>query len=306
MREYFSQFGNIQRLRLSRNRRTGRSKHYAFIEFTSEDVAKIVANTMDNYLMFGHILKCKLIPKEQVHENLWKGANKRFKAVPWSKIEGRKLEKGASRDVWEKRIEKEKNKRAEKAEKLKEIGYDFDAGELKGIDSVPIQDSLAAIEDPEQDQEIIEQEKTVVVDVGDGGGTIVVSEEISTKKVKISSKEVEELENDATNAVEGEVIATKDTEKIVEEEISDTIKEAEEATNDSTAPVKRGRKAKVPDVTEAGPSTAKLTKKATKEKVAKKEKPEKAPKESKPPKKEKIEKVAKDDKPAKKPKKATS
>ncbi|KAF5015773.1 hypothetical protein F66182_12771, partial [Fusarium sp. NRRL 66182] len=58
MRAYFSQFGEISRLRLSRNRVTGRSKHYAFIEFASSVVAKIVAETMNNYLMYGHILKC--------------------------------------------------------------------------------------------------------------------------------------------------------------------------------------------------------------------------------------------------------
>ncbi|KAL8824091.1 MAG: hypothetical protein Q9170_008253, partial [Blastenia crenularia] len=92
MRAYFTQFGPLHRLRLSRNRTTGASKHYAFLEFASKNVASIAAETMNNYLLFGHILKCKLVPKEQVHENLWKGANKRFKKVPWGKIEGRKLE----------------------------------------------------------------------------------------------------------------------------------------------------------------------------------------------------------------------
>jgi nucleolar protein 15 len=32
-----------------------------------------------NYLLFGHILKCSVIPKEQVHKDLFKGSNKRFK-----------------------------------------------------------------------------------------------------------------------------------------------------------------------------------------------------------------------------------
>lgn len=59
MKEYFSQFGEITRLRLSRNKKTGRSKHFAFLEFKNAEVAKIVADTMDNYLLFGHLLKCK-------------------------------------------------------------------------------------------------------------------------------------------------------------------------------------------------------------------------------------------------------
>ena len=62
MREYFKQFGTILKLRMSRNRRTGASRHVAWIEFESAIVAEIVAKTMDNYLLFGHILKVKVIP----------------------------------------------------------------------------------------------------------------------------------------------------------------------------------------------------------------------------------------------------
>lgn len=79
MRSYFSQFGPIRNLRVARNKQTGRPKHFAFVEFEEESTAAIVAKTMDNYLLFGHILKCSVIPKEQVHEELFKGANKRFK-----------------------------------------------------------------------------------------------------------------------------------------------------------------------------------------------------------------------------------
>ena len=38
---------------------TGKSKGYAYIEFAHKDVAKLVADTMNNYLMFTRILKCK-------------------------------------------------------------------------------------------------------------------------------------------------------------------------------------------------------------------------------------------------------
>ncbi|KAI4749807.1 hypothetical protein E4T45_14832, partial [Aureobasidium sp. EXF-8846] len=59
MREYFSQFGDITHLRMARNKLTGRSKHYAFIEFGSGAVAEIVAKTMDKYLLFGHLLQVR-------------------------------------------------------------------------------------------------------------------------------------------------------------------------------------------------------------------------------------------------------
>lgn len=61
---------------------TGRSKHYGFIEFASAPVAQIVAETMDNYLLMGHILTCKIIPKDKVHPELWVGANRRWRVVP--------------------------------------------------------------------------------------------------------------------------------------------------------------------------------------------------------------------------------
>lgn len=65
---------------------TGRSKHYAFIEFESLAVAKIVQETMDNYLLMGHILQCKLIPTAEVHPQLWVGANRKWRVVPRDRI----------------------------------------------------------------------------------------------------------------------------------------------------------------------------------------------------------------------------
>lgn len=40
---------------------TGNSKGYAFIEYECDDVAKIVAETMNNYLMGEKLIKCKYI-----------------------------------------------------------------------------------------------------------------------------------------------------------------------------------------------------------------------------------------------------
>lgn len=149
MKAYFSQFGEITRLRLSRNRHTGRSKHYAFIEFSSTTVAKIVAETMDNYLMYGHIVKCKFVPKEQLHPEVWKGANRRFKVTPWNRIEKKRLEKGKTREQWSKRIDAEQKKRLSKAKKLKALGYELDLPQLKSVDDVPVQQAPQAIEEAE-------------------------------------------------------------------------------------------------------------------------------------------------------------
>ncbi|KAJ5113513.1 hypothetical protein N7456_002047 [Penicillium angulare] len=149
MRAYFSQFGEITKLRLSRNRITGSSKHYAFVEFNSVTVAKIVAETMDNYLMYGHILKCKFVPKEQLHPEVWKGANRRFKRTPWNRIEKKRLEKGKTRDQWSKRIEQEQKRRQAKIDQLKDLGYSIDLPQLKAVADVPIQEAPKAVEGAE-------------------------------------------------------------------------------------------------------------------------------------------------------------
>lgn len=41
---------------------------------------------MDNYLLTGHILRCKLIPKDEVHPELWIGANRKWRAVPRDRV----------------------------------------------------------------------------------------------------------------------------------------------------------------------------------------------------------------------------
>jgi len=66
MRGFFSQFGDVTRLRLARNKKTGASKHYAFVEFAHAEVASIVAQAMNGYLMFTKILVCQVVPDEQV------------------------------------------------------------------------------------------------------------------------------------------------------------------------------------------------------------------------------------------------
>ncbi|XP_012580501.1 PREDICTED: MKI67 FHA domain-interacting nucleolar phosphoprotein [Condylura cristata] len=79
LQEYFSQFGTVTRFKLSRSKKTGNSKGYAFVEFESEDVAKIVGETMNNYLFGERLLKCHFIPPDQVHGELFKDWNMPFR-----------------------------------------------------------------------------------------------------------------------------------------------------------------------------------------------------------------------------------
>ncbi|TRY84839.1 hypothetical protein DNTS_002282 [Danionella cerebrum] len=78
LKSYFGQFGKVTRLRLSRSKTTGGTKGYAFVEFECDEVAKIVAETMNNYLMGERLIKCHVIPPEKVHEKLFVGSQKLF------------------------------------------------------------------------------------------------------------------------------------------------------------------------------------------------------------------------------------
>lgn len=136
LRAYLSQFGDILNLRLARNRKTGKSQHFAFVEFASAAVAQIVAKTMDKYLLFGHILQVRIVPREQVKESLFKGRRKR--PAPHNRLEAGRLGRGMVREAWEKRVEREEARRADKAKKLEELGYAFEMPSVKAVKEVPV------------------------------------------------------------------------------------------------------------------------------------------------------------------------
>lgn len=76
MKSFFEQFGPVTRLRLSRAKRSGRSRGYAFVEFDDPEVASIVAETMNDYLMYGRRLKCEVIPAEKLHPSTFLGSGR--------------------------------------------------------------------------------------------------------------------------------------------------------------------------------------------------------------------------------------
>ena len=89
VRAFFGQFGTIFKLRLSRSKRTARSKGYAFIQFEMPEVAKIVAEATNNYFIGGKPIRVEHMSPENVWPDLFKGHNKVFKDL--------RLSRGASR-----------------------------------------------------------------------------------------------------------------------------------------------------------------------------------------------------------------
>jgi nucleolar protein 15 len=126
IRDYFSQFGDVLKVRVSRSKASGKSKGYAFLEFESSEVAKIAAETMHDYLMFGQKLVCKLIPLEELHPHTFKGANQRFKKIPWRKIESERHNKERSKSEENKRQKRLAAKDAKRRKKIEAAGIDYD------------------------------------------------------------------------------------------------------------------------------------------------------------------------------------
>ncbi|XP_026888105.2 MKI67 FHA domain-interacting nucleolar phosphoprotein [Electrophorus electricus] len=125
LRAYFSQFGRVLRLRLSRSKKTGRTKGYAFVEFDCDEVAKIVAETMNNYLMGERLIKCHVMPPEKIHEKLFVGCQKLF-VKPFGPARARYNRGHSPKDMNKltgKLLSKESKLRKRLA--LKGIDYDF-------------------------------------------------------------------------------------------------------------------------------------------------------------------------------------
>ena len=188
MRSYLGQFGEITKLRLARNKRTGASKHFAFVEFASKDVAKIVAEANNNYMMFGHILKCSPVTHpEELHPDLWKGANKKFRRIPHEKIEREKLAAPKSVEEWEKKNTKEQKKRDKKAKKLKEIGYE--------MPEIKLRDPKEAVEEAK----LFEQKSDETVPAIEDGKTD--SPEQPTKAIENAKNATAKPDEKAKNAI---------------------------------------------------------------------------------------------------------
>jgi hypothetical protein len=118
---------------------------------------------MDHYMLFGHLLKCKVIPPSQVPKDLWKGANRRFNKVPWTKLENEKLSKGKTKQQWMEKNKTEQRRRDDKQEKLNSIGYEFKMPELKSPESVSkTTKDVTSSSGDEKDHGVVPDKTTVI------------------------------------------------------------------------------------------------------------------------------------------------
>ncbi|KAK3422176.1 hypothetical protein EUGRSUZ_G02711 [Eucalyptus grandis] len=129
---YFSQFGTIKRLRIARNKRTGKSKHFGFIQFESPEVAKIVAETMHNYLLFEHLLQVHLIPPEHVHPKIWKGFNYRYKPLDRVQVQRKNHNKERTLEEHKKLVNGIMQRDKKRRKKIEAAGIDYECPDIVG------------------------------------------------------------------------------------------------------------------------------------------------------------------------------
>lgn len=110
--KYFSQFGDLKEVRLARNKKSGNSRHYGFIEFVNKDDAKVAQETMNNYLLMGHLLQVRLMGKGTKIEKLFKYRKRAFIETPVKKTAKELIKTAAA-------------KQEERMAKLADAGMDF-------------------------------------------------------------------------------------------------------------------------------------------------------------------------------------
>uniref|UniRef100_A0A2K5E9E1 RRM domain-containing protein n=1 Tax=Aotus nancymaae TaxID=37293 RepID=A0A2K5E9E1_AOTNA len=129
---YFSQFGTVTWFRLSRSKRTGNSKGYAFVEFECKVVAKIVAETMNNYLFGERLLECRLVPPK----NVLKDRNVPFKQPSYPSVKRYNQNRTLTQKLRMEERFKKKERLLRKKLAKKGIDYDFPSLILRKTESI--------------------------------------------------------------------------------------------------------------------------------------------------------------------------
>jgi len=124
VRAFFGQFGAVYKLRLSRSKRTARSKGYAFIQFELPEVAEIVANATNNYFIGGKPIRVEHMNPDSVWPELFKGHDKKFRDLRQSRSAS--IRKGHNANphgfVDESKIQKDEAR----AKKLSQAGIEYE------------------------------------------------------------------------------------------------------------------------------------------------------------------------------------
>lgn len=117
IRAFFGQFGDIDKLKLFKSKKTGNSKGYAFLKFGSVQVAMTVSEAINGYMVDDRQIVSHVVPRSSTHKGMF---------LPYKK---KTVEEGEAVEVvhdTEKAAIRRKVKLQKKANKLREMGIDYD------------------------------------------------------------------------------------------------------------------------------------------------------------------------------------
>jgi len=124
IRGFFRQFGSVENVKVSRSKKTGRSKGYGFLKFTDPEVAKIATEAMNGYFLLEKRIICQIVPLEKIHSNLF--PKKAFRMINFSSINKDQVNRKRSAEEWSKLTKQQAVRENKKRQKLKALGIDYD------------------------------------------------------------------------------------------------------------------------------------------------------------------------------------
>lgn len=85
MKAYFSQYGEVLDVKVARSKITARSKGYGFVQFKYPEVADIVSDTMNGYLLMGKVLISNTLAATQKNPFGY-SSSKRYQFINWKRL----------------------------------------------------------------------------------------------------------------------------------------------------------------------------------------------------------------------------
>lgn len=136
LRLFMRQFGDIKQCIVHCCPRSGKSKGYGYVHFRYAQVADVAAKTMNNYLLLGNIVKCKLIPGKFIRDKYFQSNDPNFhRRINQSikKVNSSKSDEKAKKSLG--------RRRAAALRQLEKMGGAVQPQELQGLADVVIRDA---------------------------------------------------------------------------------------------------------------------------------------------------------------------
>jgi nucleolar protein 15 len=126
LRNFLQQFGKLVNIRISRSVKSGNSRGYAFVRWEDAETARIVAETLQGYLLGGRRLVCHSVPNPNKHMfyNTDKVIEQRQlkRKVDEKKRTSSLADLGKIKEITARLVMRERKKRA----KLEELGIEYE------------------------------------------------------------------------------------------------------------------------------------------------------------------------------------